>query len=468
MTSSFWPPVRRVTCRCGPLTLVLRGSRAQGWLVQKRGVETVVGKTRVNGQTHWKRLLVLTVSVMTALVANTLVMPAGQASADTSPKPSVVDADSLTPQQLKDQVKAADALRAALMKSSAEVAAANARLERISAEANTLLANLSAARTAQANAETEAATQQARLIELGHEVEAAQDALGRLASDAYIRGGGPLGDITAILEALTSPSADRNTDTFATVRYLVDGRARLFDRLQSLRAEQVTTAAKAEEARIQASAAATAAAEAKAKLDAVIVQQRAALAGFQAARAGQIGSAAGLRGALLRSEDPVARAADRRLAEALQGQDFKLLMDSSSSCGKDLSAYPNGQLRASALCPLYAAPGQSLGRDAAMAFNAMSNAYQHQTGSALCVADSYRSYPEQVAIKLERPGLAATPGTSQHGLGLAVDLCGGVQDFSAPAHLWMQRHAPLYGWFHPAWAEPSGVLPEPWHWEFAS
>jgi LAS superfamily LD-carboxypeptidase LdcB len=103
-----------------------------------------------------------------------------------------------------------------------------------------------------------------------------------------------------------------------------------------------------------------------------------------------------------------------------------------------------------------------------MAFNAMSNAYQHQTGSALCVADSYRSYPEQVAIKLERPGLAATPGTSQHGLGLAVDLCGGVQDFSAPAHLWMQRHAPLYGWFHPAWAEPSGVLPEPWHWEFAS
>ena len=56
-------------------------------MVQKRGVETVEGKTRVNGQTHWKRLLVLAVSVMTALVANTLVMPASQASADTSPKP---------------------------------------------------------------------------------------------------------------------------------------------------------------------------------------------------------------------------------------------------------------------------------------------------------------------------------------------------------------------------------------------
>ena len=27
--------------------------------------------------------------------------------------------------------------------------------------------------------------------------------------------------------------------------------------------------------------------------------------------------------------------------------------------------------------------------------------------------------------------------------------------------------APLYGWFHPDWAEASGSLPEPWHWEYA-
>jgi hypothetical protein len=32
----------------------------------------------------------------------------------------------------------------------------------------------------------------------------------------------------------------------------------------------------------------------------------------------------------------------------------------------------------------------------------------------------------------------------------------------------MQHNAPLYGWFHPAWAEPTGTMPEPWHWEFAS
>jgi hypothetical protein len=88
-------------------------------------------------------------------------------------------------------------------------------------------------------------------------------------------------------------------------------------------------------------------------------------------------------------------------------------------------------------------------------------------GSALCVTEGYRSYSEQVAVKLRLPGLAATPGTSKHGLGLAVDLCGGVQDFANPAHLWLNRWAPLFGWHHPAWAEPSGALPEPWHWEFA-
>ena len=407
-------------------------------------------------------------SLAVALVANAMVIPATQANADPRPTPAVVDADPLTPLQIINQVKAAEALRADLMKSSAEVAAANARLERIAAQANTLLAELSAARTAEAEAKAEAAAQKAQLRELGIEVVAAQDALGRLASDAYMRGGGPLADITAILEALTAPSADQNTDSLATVQYLIDARARLFDRLQSLQSEQVTTSARADAASIQASTAATTAAAAKSRLDAVIVQQRAALGGFQAARAAQVGKAGRLRGGLLRSEDPLARAADRRLAEALQGQDFTLLIDSSSSCGKDPKIYPNGQLPASALCPLYAFPDQSLSRDAAMAFNAMSNAYQQQTGSALCVADSYRSYPEQVAVKLERPGLAATPGTSQHGLGLAVDLCGGVQDFSAPAHLWMQQRAPLYGWFHPAWAEPSGALPEPWHWEFAN
>jgi len=379
-----------------------------------------------------KRYVVMA-TLATTLAAGSLVTSVAPASAVDEAKPPVVDTETLTPRQLADQVKAADALRAELMKSSAQVAAANIRLERLSAQASTLLANLSAARTAEHAAQADAATQKARLIQLGVEVRAAQDSLGRLASDSYIRGGGPLGDFAAILEALTAPSADQSTDSMATVQYLMDGRARVFDRMRSLRAQQVITTAKAAAAVKRATAAAKRAAAAKSALDVVILDQRTALQGFRATQTDQIGRAAGLRGALLRSEDAAARAVDKQLAEALAGQDFTLLMDESSSCGESLMIYPNGRFPPSALCPLYAAPGESLTRNSSMAFNAMSIAYQHQSG-----------------------------------FGLAVDLCGGVQNFADPAHLWMQRNAPLYGWFHPAWAGPSGSMPEPWHWEFAN
>ena len=97
----------------------------------------------------------------------------------------------------------------------------------------------------------------------------------------------------------------------------------------------------------------------------------------------------------------------------------------------------------------------------------MSMAYQRDTGHLLCVTDSYRSYASQVVVKASRGSWAATPGTSTHGMGRALDLCGGVNSFGHPAHLWMQQNAPLYGWFHPSWASAGGALPEPWHWEFS-
>ncbi len=97
----------------------------------------------------------------------------------------------------------------------------------------------------------------------------------------------------------------------------------------------------------------------------------------------------------------------------------------------------------------------------------MSKAYAAQSGVPLCVTDSYRSLPEQISIKGTRGRFAATPGTSRHGLGRALDLCGGVQDFSSPAHRWMLENGPLFGWFHPSWASAGGSLPEPWHFEYA-
>jgi len=137
-----------------------------------------------------------------------------------------------------------------------------------------------------------------------------------------------------------------------------------------------------------------------------------------------------------------------------------------SCSGSSTGGYANGFLDPTALCPLYAAPGHRLRADAAAAFNAMSRARAAATGSPLCVTDSYRSYAEQVDVYSRKPSLAATPGTSNHGLGLATDLCGGVERFGSSAYLWMKANAGRFGFSHPSWAEPGGAKPEPWHWEF--
>ena len=130
--------------------------------------------------------------------------------------------------------------------------------------------------------------------------------------------------------------------------------------------------------------------------------------------------------------------------------------------GAPTLGYPNGYLPAESLCPLNTGPpaDQRLRADAAAAFNRMTAAHP------LCVTDSYRSYGEQVDVYARKPGLAAVPGTSNHGLGLAVDLCGGVETFGTPAYQWMKQNAQTFGFAHPAWAEPGGSRPEPWHWEY--
>jgi len=135
--------------------------------------------------------------------------------------------------------------------------------------------------------------------------------------------------------------------------------------------------------------------------------------------------------------------------------------------GKSAAGQANGNLDPASLCPLWRAPGQQLVADAAAAFNRMSRYHAATTGSPLCVTDSYRSYQDQVAVYQSKPGLAAVPGTSEHGWGKAVDLCGGVERAGSPAYDWMKANAPRFGWFHPDWAEPSGSRPEAWHWEFS-
>jgi LAS superfamily LD-carboxypeptidase LdcB len=85
----------------------------------------------------------------------------------------------------------------------------------------------------------------------------------------------------------------------------------------------------------------------------------------------------------------------------------------------------------------------------------------------------YRTYEMQVWWRDLYCGVghcefAAVPGTSIHGWGRAVDFEDkwlGKLNFESPAYVWLQLHAAAYGFVHPAWAEPGGSAPEPWHWE---
>ncbi|MEI4271072.1 D-alanyl-D-alanine carboxypeptidase family protein [Klenkia sp. LSe6-5] len=128
--------------------------------------------------------------------------------------------------------------------------------------------------------------------------------------------------------------------------------------------------------------------------------------------------------------------------------------------------YPNGLIPPSALCPL-GTGGHALRCDAAAAYRAMSAAYAGDFGSPLCITDSYRSYASQVTLYGKKPALAAVPGTSNHGWGLAVDLCGGIESYSSAQYAWMVANAGRFGFIHPTWADQGNGREEPWHWEYA-
>ena len=130
----------------------------------------------------------------------------------------------------------------------------------------------------------------------------------------------------------------------------------------------------------------------------------------------------------------------------------------------DLAAYGNGKIPANALEKV-GDTGHKLWAPAAQSLTKMI-ADAKADGVTIGITDSYRSYAEQVDVYSRKPDLAAVPGTSNHGLGVAVDLCGGAERFGSPMYLWLKANAPSYGFVHPGWAEPGGSRPEPWHWEY--
>lgn len=123
----------------------------------------------------------------------------------------------------------------------------------------------------------------------------------------------------------------------------------------------------------------------------------------------------------------------------------------------DLAAYGNGRVPAAGLEGL--GQGQHrLWSPAARAFRAMEAAAQRD-GVSLPVSESYRSYDQQVDMARRKGlysagGLAAAPGTSEHGWGRAVDL-----RLDDRAQQWLRTNAAAYGY-------AADVPREPWHWAY--
>lgn len=133
--------------------------------------------------------------------------------------------------------------------------------------------------------------------------------------------------------------------------------------------------------------------------------------------------------------------------------------------------HQNGQIPADELCPIPWDPGELLRCDATSGLTSLNEGYRAQFGVDLPLTDTYRTYQEQVALKAHwcARGLchmAAEPGTSNHGWGLAIDFAGPIGSWGTREHLWMKANAPGRGWHNPMWAQPGLGKEEPWHWEW--
>lgn len=120
-----------------------------------------------------------------------------------------------------------------------------------------------------------------------------------------------------------------------------------------------------------------------------------------------------------------------------------------------------------------------------------------RAGIQFTIGSSYRPYEVQVKTKFNQGKGAATPGSSMHGWGTAIDIselyreaesranevnrgkppAQRVDKFNPsvhqyirdnnPLYKWLVVNAPKYGWVNPEWArDGQGAVDECWHWEY--
>lgn len=122
----------------------------------------------------------------------------------------------------------------------------------------------------------------------------------------------------------------------------------------------------------------------------------------------------------------------------------------------DLAVYGNGTVPTDRLTPI--SQGHQLWGPAAEAFTAM-EAAARRDGINIRVTDSYRTLHAQHDLAERKGiygkgGLAAVPGTSNHGWGRALDI-----DTSGGTVEWLRANGNRFGFFE-------DVPGEPWHWTY--
>lgn len=383
-------------------------------------------------RTRWMRRLL---GAAAALMTLALLAEAGPASAQLAPPPESA-ARQLAPDDAAGEVgDAADADLNDVAGPSEQLRDATQRVTELSAQAQAAADDYASATAARNRALDVADDARSRSAAAAARADEARAQLGDYAATAYIRGGVPA-DLSAALDAGTPSEAltRRNTldavggNSADLVRVLRDAEAAAAAALAEAQ-EQAALAARAEEdARDAAAAAQTAQAEAEALLASLVDTEVRAQ-----------------RQAMVRAR-VAAFAVDGEAAVDPNGIPLELL------------EYGNGRIPADALSPIAGFPGHRLWEPAARSFEQLVAAAAAD-GVVIAVTDSYRPYEVQVRLAEQKGlysegGLAATPGTSDHGWGLSVDLVLG-----ASAQEWMRTRAGAFGYVE-------DVPREPWHWTY--
>lgn len=419
------------------------------------------------GPASWRRTL--TALAVAPLVVATLLLAAPAVAAPDGGESAPIDPTGTsvpTVEELAAQQAEAERLAGEVENTAEALDQARSTVAELTAQAEAAMESEQSAQRAQAAAESERVRQIVRLDAATALVDSRKGELGRWAAQTYRRGGS-MGDIEGFLTLIESESSDDLGQRVQMLDLVGRWRGSVVDTVEEAEAVQTDATLEADAAARAAAAAATEAAQARTEADAALGAQQSQVALYGALlrkiRADAV--EAGERTeemARVRAEAEQARLA----AQAGAWKDNRITGVLGDCVGLPTERYRNGQIPLEALCPVWAAPGQRLRPDAAFAFSSLSQAYAAEFGTPICITDSYRTLEEQVAVRAAKPTLAAVPGTSNHGWGAATDLCGGIQTFGSPQHEWMRQNAPLYGWFHPAWAQQGGSRPEPWHWEY--